>query len=99
MTESKTDRLFKLFLHSDLQFRSEWGDGCIAEIVVAHHYRAARDVPKPGMEELPRPSEEQLQAIKDVLDAKELESEEVTRHDCVDELVIDLRGVRYTKKR
>jgi len=100
MTESKTTRLFNLFLHSDLKFTAEWGGGRITGIVVVHHYRNARDVPKPGTEQLPQPSEGQLEAIKDVLDATELETEEVSGYtDEVDGLVIYPRTVKYTAKK
>ena len=91
---AKKISMFDLFYKADLQFfirdKAE-----VPFVQVGRYIRRARD------ETLDPPvlADEHIEAIKNVLDAKELDSKEVPTTDEISGLIIHLTALRFTKKR
>ncbi|MEA3249394.1 MAG: hypothetical protein U9Q03_03490 [Patescibacteria group bacterium] len=98
MTDSKSNRLFQLFLHSDLKYRAVWKENRIVAIEVCRNFRRPREINNLN----PILSEEQRKAIADVLGEEEpmnLGEEDLTATDEVWGLNFTLPTIRFTKRK
>ncbi len=95
MATDKKPGLMDVFLRSDLEFAKEFSGGSPVWVEVWRSYSRPSMVDE---ETVPKPSEEQLQAIRDFLVAQELEEHHFKKTRDIGGLLFDLAAIRYTKK-